>query len=958
MSKNHRTKNYTLTKLYKILDNNSKKDLNAGNQKYLGSLSHRLKEISGEEIILRKKVSQENLDVGDDSLNPKVIIHAREVKKEIEPLKVKIEEKKRIDFRDEDIFEIKKIKIREPEFIEVKPKTISKEEIIEIKDLKSEEEKLPIWDSEEVKKEETLEELPELEPVSQEEVKKSEPEPIDKIEVKKEEKKELEDRVKFCPKCGIKLSIETDICTKCGSDIKFETTTSFIPIKMVEKEYIPLEWEPIEIEKPEEKKIPIIKKEEKIIVFKNLKSVDEDTAVLLYDNGITSIDLLKEASKKDLTKIKGMKRKTVKRIIKDLKKFISESEKEKPVEIEVFEKEEFIEEKLPIDSGAEEKTEEWSSPEEFISETTVWEPIEKDLKEKEEKETPIFEELTTEKEIEEPIIDTKSKIEVFKDIKSIDSKTAVLLFDNGYTNADTLIKVPIKDLIKIKGIKRKTAKKIKKELEKTISAPIIEVEEKIKTDNFLKIEEELETTKKELKSITKDFKKKEKNIQKLQKELEDKTIDLESQKTELYNRDEEIKHLEKQSDQKKQELETGKLELNKKQEEIDQLHKELEEKRLGLESKNVELTNKDEEIKKLQNLLEQNKKDLKSGDVELNKRGEKIERIKKDLITKTSELDKKQQTIKELQSELTKTQKELEIKYKEIKIKTFKDIHSIHEQTAILLYDNGITTIEALKSATKKNLLKIKGIKRKTVKNIINEIEQKSDKELYHDIKKDVEERPIEKTSDKKEITKELKKKERPTEYYSDENEITKDEAMEIDKKIADEFSLIVRDDDVFKDINCIDEKISILLRENGISTIEALKNATIKDLTRIRGIKRKVAKKIKKEISNLPEIVKDIKSERKFEQEEVPSADEEELEWEYYDEHLISNSTMKEYKGFRHEDYTLYKKEIETKSGKKRIVRFFSKAEPDNAEPIELPKGYVVKKNKKTGLPYLRKKK
>jgi hypothetical protein len=60
----------------------------------------------------------------------------------------------------------------------------------------------------------------------------------------------------------------------------------------------------------------------------------------------------------------------------------------------------------------------------------------------------------------------------------------------------------------------------------------------------------------------------------------------------------------------------------------------------------------------------------------------------------------------------------------------------------------------------------------------------------------------------------------------------------------------------------------------------------------------------------------------------------------------------------FRHGDYSLYKKEIKTKSGKKRIVRFFSKAEPDEGKPIELPKGYQVKLNKKTGLPYLKRKK
>ena len=42
---------------------------------------------------------------------------------------------------------------------------------------------------------------------------------------------------------------------------------------------------------------------------------------------------------------------------------------------------------------------------------------------------------------------------------------------------------------------------------------------------------------------------------------------------------------------------------------------------------------------------------------------------------------------------------------------------------------------------------------------------------------------------------------------------------------------------------------------------------------------------------------------------------------------------------------------------GKTRIVRFFSKTEPDEGEPIELPKEYEVKENKKTGVPYIKKK-
>ncbi len=964
MSKNQKSKNYAVTKLHKILDYNSKKDIRPENEKYLGSLSQRLKEISGEEIILKRKINKEILEDGADTLKPKVIVHAREVKKESELPEIKIEEKKKREFRGEDIFEIKKIKIKEPKFIEVKPKASSKEEIIEIGDLKAEEEKLLEWDSIEVhKKEEKLEELPELESISQIEIKKTEPEPFEKIKEKKEEKKEIDDSTNFCPECGTKLDNLVEVCSNCGKKIRDEEIPSFIPVKKVEKEHIPSEWEPIEIEKPKDEKISFIEKEVKITVFKDFKSIDDEIAALLYNNGITTIDLLNKATLKELTKIKGIKKKAAKRIKKELKKMSKKPEKEKPIEIEVFEKEDFIEEEFPVDKEIEEESEEWSSNAELTSKPSVWEPIEDEFKETEEKETVIFEEFTADKEIEKSLIDEEIKVEVFRNIKSIDSKTAVLLFDNGYSTVDALIEAPIKDLIKIEGIKRKTVKKIKKELDKTESTPSIipseEKQEKTKTDNFQKIREELDTTKQEFKTITKELNKKEKNTQKLQEELDDKIKDLESKKTELYNRDEEIKQLQNQSEQSKQELEIGSQELNKKQEEIDQLQKGLEDKTLDLESKTNEIDDRDKEIKQLQNQLEKRLQELETGNSELNKKEEEIEKIKQDLLIKTEELDEKYKTITELQSELTDKQKELERKDKEIKIKAFKDMISIDDETAILLFDNGITTIDALKTTPQKSLIKIKGIKRKKANHIKKELDEKSNKESFQELEPEIEKRPTEYIPDKKETTKKLKaEEERSAEYSADENEITKYEAREIDKKIADEFSLVVIDDDIFEDIKSIDEKTSKLLKENGITTIDALKVATVKDLTKIKGIKRKIAKQIKKEIINSPETDIDKKVEASSEGEEEISGDEEETEWEYYDEHLISHSTLKEYKGFRQGDYSLYKKEIETKSGKKRAVRFFSKAEPDDAEPIDLPNGYEVKKNKKTGLPYLRKKK
>ena len=59
----------------------------------------------------------------------------------------------------------------------------------------------------------------------------------------------------------------------------------------------------------------------------------------------------------------------------------------------------------------------------------------------------------------------------------------------------------------------------------------------------------------------------------------------------------------------------------------------------------------------------------------------------------------------------------------------------------------------------------------------------------------------------------------------------------------------------------------------------------------------------------------------------------------------------------FTHGDFRLYEKDITTPAGKTRTVRFFSKKTPDEGRPISLPEDYSVKVNKRTGLPYLKKK-
>jgi len=63
-----------------------------------------------------------------------------------------------------------------------------------------------------------------------------------------------------------------------------------------------------------------------------------------------------------------------------------------------------------------------------------------------------------------------NKIKIFEDIESIDDKTAILLYNNGFTTIDDLKNSSLNDLIKIKEINKKIAKKIRREINKKFIA--------------------------------------------------------------------------------------------------------------------------------------------------------------------------------------------------------------------------------------------------------------------------------------------------------------------------------------------------------------------------------------------------------------------------------------------------------------------------------------------------------
>lgn len=59
----------------------------------------------------------------------------------------------------------------------------------------------------------------------------------------------------------------------------------------------------------------------------------------------------------------------------------------------------------------------------------------------------------------------------------------------------------------------------------------------------------------------------------------------------------------------------------------------------------------------------------------------------------------------------------------------------------------------------------------------------------------------------------------------------------------------------------------------------------------------------------------------------------------------------------YKHGEYTLYSREVTLRGGSKHNIYFFAKGTPKSGKPSEKPDNYEVGVNKRTGLPYLKKK-
>lgn len=191
---------------------------------------------------------------------------------------------------------------------------------------------------------------------------------------------------------------------------------------------------------------------------------------------------------------------------------------------------------------------------------------------------------------------------------------------------------------------------------------------------------------------------------------------------------------------------------------------------------------------------------------------------------------------------------------------------------------------------------------------------------------------------------------------------------------------------EIFEDVDSVDDKTAMLLLKNGYADIESLKKASYKELSKIKGIKRKKAKEIIKDLQEdaeweiIDEPSEPVKKEKskskplknkvtkffKRKKEKKSTGKKEEIKEDISDDDFYMDKNGKTLKktpkkskkqGYTYKKYTLYEKKVTTKKGNKRTIRFFSKEKPDDSKPIKLPKGYKVKENKKTGVPYIKKK-
>ena len=179
---------------------------------------------------------------------------------------------------------------------------------------------------------------------------------------------------------------------------------------------------------------------------------------------------------------------------------------------------------------------------------------------------------------------------------------------------------------------------------------------------------------------------------------------------------------------------------------------------------------------------------------------------------------------------------------------------------------------------------------------------------------------------------------------------------------------------DLLAEVKGVGKKKAEILYNQGFTSPKKILEAKPEELTKVKGISRRLAERLKKEAMEIPpkmaaefdqmyvfdeetshekaEVEKQIAEKTVEFKEEIP-------EWVTLDkapvdEELPEWKAMEE-EGYRYEDYVLYKVEKSTLKGKKKTSYVFSKKPVKDGVPSKLPSGYVVKV-KRNRIPVLEK--
>ena len=313
-----------------------------------------------------------------------------------------------------------------------------------------------------------------------------------------------------------------------------------------------------------------------------------------------------------------------------------------------------------------------------------------------------------------------------KNLKSIDEKTAKKLIAKGIKTIEKLKSTQKKDLMKIKGIKKKKIEEIFKDI-KTLEKKDFDLNdsniEKTKTNTIEKeAKGDLQKPEKEELEPEKQNKPKKRSLFKIPKIKKDAKIKEVGTKKEIYEQEKKVEP-DKELDKDNDKLNTGKdikdsedkkPEKTKKKFPI-KIPKIKKEKPQPPEKIDTKPQIEEQESDKSEPETEIQEGQFKKPEKQKRKITFKLPNIKKDKQKQTPpSKEKPQDVIKEEDIDLS----EDTIK----KIRVFEELKSIDNKIALALYDNGIRSVDDLKKASIKDLMKIKELNKRIVKRIIKDL--------------------------------------------------------------------------------------------------------------------------------------------------------------------------------------------------------------------------------------------